>query len=330
MRNFYLRASVLFTCLSAGWAQGFSSSALNIGQIATVVAQSTSSISASQPPPVNTLIVSPPPLSPPQPLLPAQLPEGYARTASGKPIPCSPKSTRLNPSTHKLISECVETSFCWAPPGSPVNATGLGVCIPRRCRRDEFPFGYGTYGGGTGGRSKVKGSMVQLANGTGVELPPLCANGAFCPDNGSGCQLQVLVGERCELARDEQCAPPPPNAEVAEKDNRATCLMMTCTYVFPIFLSICTTVQHIVNNFRPATLPLNAPCTFENTTYISDINRGAAGGGQMTTFVVRHNCLAPGLFCDPTPPDAKGPTCQPTKKLGEKCRFDAECEMVCS
>jgi len=246
MRDLYFRTAILFTCLSAGWAQEFSSSALNTGQTATVVAQSSSSISASQPPPVNTIIVSPPPLSPPQPLLPSQLPEGYARTASGKPIPCSPKSTRLNPSTHKLISECVETSFCWAPPGSPANATGLGVCIPRRCRRDEFPFGYGTYGGGTGGRSKVKGSVVRLANGTGVELPSLCANGSFCPDSGSGCQLQVLVGERCELARDEQCAPPPPNPEVAEKDNRATCLMMTCTYVFPIFLSICIIVQHIV------------------------------------------------------------------------------------
>ena len=92
----------------------------------------------------------------------------------------------------------------------------------------------------------MKGSVVRLANGTGVELPSLCANGSFCPDSGSGCQLQVLVGERCELARDEQCAPPPPNPEVAEKDNRATCLMMTCTYVFPIFLSICIIVQHIV------------------------------------------------------------------------------------
>jgi len=241
MRDFHLRASILFTCLFAGRAQEFSSSSLNTGQTATVVAQSTS---ASQPRPVNTLIVSPPPLSPPQPIPPSQLPEGYAQTASGKPIPCSPKSTRLNPSTHKLISECVETSFCWAPPGTPVNATGLGVCIPRRCRRDEFPFGYGTYGGGIGGRSKVKGSMVQVANAPGVELPPLCANGSFCPDSGSGCQLQATVGDRCELARDEQCAPPPPDPEVAEKDNRATCLMMTCTCVSYIPIDMCNGLTH--------------------------------------------------------------------------------------
>ncbi|KAF8972265.1 hypothetical protein BDZ97DRAFT_1650330 [Flammula alnicola] len=219
------------------------------------------------------------------------LPSGVPRTASGKPIPCSPKNTKLNPATHKLISECVETTFCWAPPGSPPKAVGLGVCLPRLCRRDEFPFGYGL-----------------KANDTTVELPPMCSKGMFCPDNGSGCRLQVKMGEKCELARDEQCEAPPSDPNIKGGENKSVCLNMICT---------------------PATLPLNAPCSIENTTYVSDINRGAAGGGQYITAVIKHNCLSPGLFCDPTPPDlnASGPTCQQTKKLGQKCRFDAECEL---
>lgn len=68
----------------------------------------------------------------------------------------------------------------------------------------------------------------------------------------------------------------------------------------------------------------------ENTTYVGDVNRGAAGGGQFTTIVIKHNCLYPGLYCDPTPPNYEeiGPICQSTKKLGQTCRFDAECELV--
>lgn len=77
-------------------------------------------------------------------------------------------------------------------------------------------------------------------------------------------------------------------------------------------------------------MSLNDPCTVENTTYVSDINRGAAGGGQYTTIVIKDNCRSPGLFCDPTPPTSNniGPTCQQTKKLTETCRFDNECDSV--
>ncbi|KAF4615738.1 hypothetical protein D9613_012464 [Agrocybe pediades] len=149
---------------------------------------------------------------------PSPLPDGIARTASGKPIPCSPKNVHLNPTTHKLISECTETAFCAQPPDAPANATGLGMCFARRCTRDEFPFGYGTFGGGIG-RKK---------NSTTAGIPPMCPKGTFCPDNGSGCMPPIEIGGRCELARDEQCAPPPPNPNVKPQDNKSICLNNYC------------------------------------------------------------------------------------------------------
>ncbi|KAF5326918.1 hypothetical protein D9619_004169 [Psilocybe cf. subviscida] len=244
----------------------------------------------------NTLLA---PAAPPLPTWDV-IPPGVPRTKSGKPIPCSPKNVKLNPSSHKLISECIETTFCAAPPGAPVNATGLGICFPRQCRRDVYPFGYGTFGGGTGPKKVlVKGKFV--TNMTAVAIPPMCANGLFCPDNGSGCQLLKQIGESCELGRDEQCQAP------SSDGAKAVCLNLTC---------------------MAATLSLNDPCTIENTTYVSDINRGAAGGGQYTTIVIKDNCRSPGLFCDPTPPNSNniGPACQQTKKLTGSCRFDNECD----
>jgi hypothetical protein len=162
---------------------------------------------------------------PAAPLLPTWdvIPSGVPRTKSGKPIPCSPKNVKLNPSSHKLISECIETTFCAAPPGAPVNATGLGICLPRQCRRDVYPFGYGTFGGGTGPKKvRVKGKLV--TNMTAVALPPMCANGLFCPDNGSGCQVLKQIGESCELGRDEQCQAPSGDGA------KAICLNKTCMY----------------------------------------------------------------------------------------------------
>jgi len=84
------------------------------------------------------------------------------------------------------------------------------------------------------------------------------------------------------------------------------------------------------NPYRAATKNLNVPCTIENTTYVSDISRGEAGGGQFTSFVIKHDCLSPSLFCDPTAldPATGSPTCQTTKKVDDTCRFDAECDLV--
>jgi hypothetical protein len=40
----------------------------------------------------------------------------------------------------------------------------------------------------------------------GAPLPPLCARGAFCPDEADACQPLVAVGGACQLNRDGACA----------------------------------------------------------------------------------------------------------------------------
>lgn len=41
--------------------------------------------------------------------------------------------TKLNPSTHKLTSECGFQAFCLSAPGELSNATGKGICVSRLC-----------------------------------------------------------------------------------------------------------------------------------------------------------------------------------------------------
>lgn len=157
---------------------------------------------------------------------PSPLPAGFAKTASGKPIPCSPKNTKLNPSTHRLISECTPQAFCLGAPGSPVNATGQGICVPRLCRRDPHPFGYGHFGGSNNPpKIRVKGKLV---NNDTISLPPMCMSEEFCPDNGSGCKPRLALGEKCELGRDEQCQAPQWDGRVPLEYNRAVCLKSKC------------------------------------------------------------------------------------------------------
>ncbi|GBE88068.1 hypothetical protein SCP_1202970 [Sparassis crispa] len=85
-----------------------------------------------------------------------------------------------------------------------------GTCQPRRCRRDEFPFGYTPHD----------------------PIPPLCSRGSFCPDGGNGCTLLLAVGSPCELNRDDQCAPPPDWQALANNQNfnGSLCLKSTCMY----------------------------------------------------------------------------------------------------
>jgi len=94
-----------------------------------------------------------------------------------------------------------------------------GVCVPRTCRRDEYPFGF-------------------PSNST---LPPLCffpsllpsttTTRYFCPDNGSGCRAVLPPGSTCELARDEQCATEPIRQFDEGMSKGALCLNRVCTYV---------------------------------------------------------------------------------------------------
>jgi len=207
--------AVLSTPLPISLSQGQSQVGIPSVAASSVVANTLVAETAPSPSPISPVLLGNPFV------FPSPLPSGIAKTASGKPIPCSPKNVKLNPTTHKLISECVETAFCAQPPDAPANATGLGMCFPRVCTRDEFPFGYGTFGGGVG---RKKGAIT-------IPIPPMCPKGTFCPDNGSGCMGLVQVGGRCELARDEQCGPLPPNPNARPQDNKPICLNNICTYV---------------------------------------------------------------------------------------------------
>ncbi|KAF8150155.1 hypothetical protein B0H34DRAFT_802257 [Crassisporium funariophilum] len=274
------------------------------------------------------------------------------------PTRCNPRNTHPHPLSHKLLSQCSENTFC-----SSTGLTN-GTCIPVLCRRDEFPFGYGFGGGevspvllgqnGNGGggvaglggveypniegtglglgmnlaalkkpKKKVKGKTSVLTST--VPLPPLCSNGTFCPDDGSGCRTQVRVGGACELGRDEQCTPPPgytggavgigKNETAGGLNGGPVCLNLVCQW---------------------ANATLNQPCLIENTTYTSDLHVSEADGDGEAVYimnVIKHNCFSPGLFCDPNPTDASTsagtavtPTCQKTKAMGKTCRFDAECD----
>lgn len=114
---------------------------------------------------------------------------------------CSTDNNRLDPATHKFLTDCDDKTFC--------SGSTNGTCQPKLCRRDEFPFGY------------------QF----GDILPPMCARDSFCPDEGSGCQPLLRVGRVCQLERDDQCAPPSnwPNLASSQNYNGSICLQSTCT-----------------------------------------------------------------------------------------------------
>ena len=129
---------------------------------------------------------------------------------------CSPSNDRLDPSSHIFLSDCTDTTFrAGSNSSAPGNTTSSaapsttnGTCQARRCRRDEFPFGYND----------------------GQPLPPMCGNGSFCPDEGSGCKPLVGPGQTCQLNRDDQCAPPKDWQSLASQwnSNGSICLHSTC------------------------------------------------------------------------------------------------------
>ncbi|GJE89914.1 hypothetical protein PsYK624_060260 [Phanerochaete sordida] len=185
---------------------------------------------------------------------------------------CSPNNTHVDTSTHKLVTECDDKTFCAAS----ANGTA-GTCAPRQCRRDEFPWGYGA----------------------SDALPPLCDRGAFCPDNGGGCQGVRGAGDACEKNRDEQCAPPRDDVAAAlasgQNFDGAVCLNSVCMW---------------------ANVTLGQGCVVDDTTYVDT----GPNGQQFGNRIVRHNCRTPQLYCD-----TNALQCFPTKLLGEGCAMDQEC-----
>ena len=202
---------------------------------------------------------------------------------------CTTTGDHLDPSSHRFLSDCDEKNFC----SGSVN----GVCRPKLCRRDQFPFGFQV----------------------GDALPPLCPRGMFCPDQGSGCQHLIPVGQACQLNRDDQCAPPKDFEPLASNQNfnGSLCLHSTCTYV-SIFVTIHWIPQPICFT-RFANATLGHKCFLDPTTYI----QFGPDGQQLNFTVTRHNCRTPQLYCDP---DAL--QCLPVKAIGLSCNSDQECESV--
>ncbi|KAH9914961.1 uncharacterized protein B0H18DRAFT_940343 [Fomitopsis serialis] len=197
---------------------------------------------------------------------------------------CSTSNSRLDPSSHTFLSDCSDTAFCSVSSNSTsatVNSTSSttatnGTCQPRRCRRDEFPFGYGE----------------------DQPLPPLCSGGSFCPDDGSGCETLVGLGQACQMNRDDQCAPPPKWQSLASNwnVNGSICLKSTCMY---------------------ANVSLGHTCLLDDVTYIVD----GPDGQQYSNTITRDNCQSPRLYCD-----RNSTQCVLTKSLGEECDTDRECQ----
>ncbi|KAJ7157636.1 hypothetical protein C8R43DRAFT_882992 [Mycena crocata] len=206
---------------------------------------------------------------------------------------CSSNNNHLDPASKKFMSDCSDHTFC---SGKDLNNS---TCVPRQCRRDEFPFGFST----------------------GEALPPLCPRGSFCPDEGSGCRPLVAAGRACELNRDEQCGPPPDWEDLANTQNfnGSICLRSVCMWVYILLRG-----QRVLNNYslfcssRYANVTLGDRCITDNTTYI-DIG---PGGQQITNTVIRDNCRSPAFYCNPTEL-----LCERTLPVGSLCQTDQQCTL---
>jgi len=116
---------------------------------------------------------------------------------------CNLGENRLQAGTYQFWSECDSVTFC-----------DNGTCQPRKCRRDEYPFGYTQ----------------------GADLPPKCDKGSFCPDEESGCQPILTVDSSCQLNRDDQCEGPPNWKDLADTSGRglnvngSVCLNNICMW----------------------------------------------------------------------------------------------------
>ncbi|KAH6910423.1 hypothetical protein BKA70DRAFT_1147442 [Coprinopsis sp. MPI-PUGE-AT-0042] len=136
---------------------------------------------------------------------------------------CSVSNNRLQVGTYQYWDECNSVTFC---------SEEEDRCVRRRCRRDEYPFGFSP----------------------GRTFPDKCPRGQFCPDEGSGCQTLLPVGSPCQLNRDDQCEPPPNFAELADTTGRglnvngSVCLNNVCMW---------------------ANVEEGQDCVIENTPYIA-------------------------------------------------------------
>ena len=91
---------------------------------------------------------------------------------------CTVNNNKLQIGTYEFTSDCDSVTFC---------NQNTNKCETKKCRRDEFPFGYAP----------------------GANLPPRCPEGQFCPDEGDACQNKLPVDSDCQLNRDGKTVSPP-------------------------------------------------------------------------------------------------------------------------
>src|ERR1700761_1639577 len=89
---------------------------------------------------------------------------------------CSLANNRVDAASHVFETDCDTQTFC----SSNITTSSAGICQAKKCRRDEWPFGYAP----------------------GAILPPLCEDGYYCPDEEDGCKGLIEIGGNCQLGRD--------------------------------------------------------------------------------------------------------------------------------
>ncbi|KAL1412561.1 hypothetical protein Q8F55_000308 [Vanrija albida] len=177
---------------------------------------------------------------------------------------CSQANSKLDSSTWALSTDCGANTYC----------DETGHCVPKGCRQDLYPLGYSNY------------SFAQL--------PPLCPQGQFCPDEGDRCLEQSPFGGPCQKDRDDQCQPPPNSKDLAGYLN--------------VNGSICL-------NFTYSDAQVGQTCVNENTLYTGTNDDGV----QFAYIVSRDNCRN-GYYCD-------GSTnqCMKGKNRHQACSGNKEC-----
>lgn len=83
---------------------------------------------------------------------------------------CTTTDSRLQTGTFQFFSDCNSVNYC----------AQNGTCLPKGCRKDDFPFGY-----------KL-----------GAHVPDKCPDTQFCPDEADVCQDLLTVDSPCQLNRD--------------------------------------------------------------------------------------------------------------------------------
>lgn len=126
---------------------------------------------------------------------------------------CNTALTRLDPATHKMLSDCDSKYFC-----------NNGTCQWKGCRQYDHDINYDS----------------------GDPIPGFCSQGTYCPDDQRTCQPLLPLGSRCELDRDgtllwtpaaklryrnrsitvsiDECAPAPASSLA----NETICLQFIC------------------------------------------------------------------------------------------------------